>query len=117
VREGLKKRKRSKDKRKREDWKKKKKMGAMVSDQTANQAAKSLKEGEEKKWERWMVGDQTPNQAAKPLKKGGEKRTKRNNHQFWNSRIAGSLSCSVTPLASSSVCVSLRQVWSPLVVA
>jgi hypothetical protein len=38
------------------------------------------------------------NQAAKPLKKGGKKN---NNHQFWNSRIAGSLSCSVTPLASS----------------
>jgi hypothetical protein len=43
-----------------------------------------------------MVGDQTVNQVAKPLKKGGKKR-KNNNHQFWNGRITGSLSYSVTP--------------------
>jgi hypothetical protein len=30
-----------------------------------------------------MVGDQTANQAAKPLKNEEKK-----NHQFWNSRIA-----------------------------
>jgi hypothetical protein len=34
-----------------------------------------------------MVGDQTANQAG--LKKGGKKN---NNHQFWNSKITGSLS-------------------------
>jgi hypothetical protein len=63
-----------------------------------------------------MVGDQTANQAAKPLKEE-EKIKRKKNHQFWNSKIAGSLSCSVTPLASSLVCVSLRHVSSPLVVA
>jgi hypothetical protein len=36
-----------------------------------------------------MVGDQTENQAAKPLKR--EKKMKKKNHQFWNSRIAGSV--------------------------
>jgi hypothetical protein len=40
-----------------------------------------------------MVVDQIANHATKPLKKGGNKN---NNHQFWNSRIAGSLS-SITP--------------------
>jgi hypothetical protein len=30
-----------------------------------------------------MVGDQTASHAANPLKSG-----KKNNHQFWNSRIA-----------------------------
>jgi hypothetical protein len=50
-----------KDKRKREERKKKeRKMGEMVGDQTANQAAKPLKRAKKKK-----------------------------NHQFWNSRIAG----------------------------
>jgi hypothetical protein len=68
-----------------------------------------------------VVGDQTANQAAKSLKRGGKEKKRKNNNnnnlQFWNSRIAGSLSCSVTPLASSPVCVSLRHIWSPLVVA
>jgi hypothetical protein len=31
-----------------------------------------------------MVGDQTANQAAKPLKR---EKKKKKNHQFWNSRI------------------------------
>jgi hypothetical protein len=33
-----------------------------------------------------MVGDQTANQAAKSLKEG--KKKKKKNHQVWNSRIA-----------------------------
>jgi hypothetical protein len=76
-------------------------MGEMVGDQTTKLAAKSLRE---KNKMREMVGNQIANQAAKSLKKG-EKKRKNNNYQFWNSRIAGSLS-SVTPLASSPVCVS-----------
>jgi hypothetical protein len=47
-----------------------------------------------------MVGDQTANQATKPLK--GEKK---NNHQFWNSRIAGLVVFS--SLVSSPVCECL----------
>jgi hypothetical protein len=35
---------------------------------------------------REMVDDQTANQAASPLKKGG--RGRKENHQFWSSRIA-----------------------------
>jgi hypothetical protein len=33
-----------------------------------------------------MLGDQTANQASKPLKKGEEEKK---NHQFLNNRIAG----------------------------
>jgi hypothetical protein len=92
----------------------------MVGDQTANQAVKSLKKGGKKKNMGEMVGDQIAKEAAQPLKKGGKKKKENNNnnnHHFWNSRIAGCLSCSVTPLVSSPVCVSLRHVWSPLVAA
>jgi hypothetical protein len=57
-----------------------------------------------------MVGDQIVKQAAKPLKKGEKRKKKtekrKKNRQFWNSRIAGSLS-SVTPLSiQSCLCVS-----------
>jgi hypothetical protein len=45
---------------------------------------KDKRKKEEKKSEEMgeMVSDQTANWTAKPLKKG------KNNHQFWNSRIA-----------------------------
>jgi hypothetical protein len=46
-----------------------------------------------------MVGDQTANQAAKSLKKG--EKEKKNQH-FWNSRIAGLVV--ITSLVSSPVC-------------
>jgi hypothetical protein len=53
-----------------------------------------------------MVGDQTANQAAKPLKK-----VEKNNHQFWNSRIAGLVVFS--SLVCSLVCVCLLSSLDP----
>jgi hypothetical protein len=78
-----------------------------------------LKEGRRRKKKlEEIVGDQTANQAAKPWFGGKKiKLKKNNNHQFLKSRVAGILSYSVTPLSSSLVCVSLRHVSSPLVVA
>jgi hypothetical protein len=57
-----------------------------------------------------MLGDQTANQIAKPFKKGEKEKEK--NHQFWNSRIAGSVL--ISPLASSPVCVHLLGMFEAL---
>jgi hypothetical protein len=54
------------------------------------------------------VCDEIANQAGKPLKKREKK-----NHLFWN-RIPGLV---IFSSLVSSLCMSLRHAWSPLVVA
>jgi hypothetical protein len=57
-----------------------------------------------------MVGDQTANQAAKPLKNEEKKITS-------SGTVGLQLSCFYFFSIQSSLCMSLRQAWSPLVAA